>query len=413
MSVAAINYREAFFPMKDLTRIIGMPTYETLHMMHLELKTNSTSVHSNLAGGQFGHLGLVLSPAGYAMVSNVPYARPTHPGDLVIPAAPASRHQQEAHERTHKEQLRTFHETRNVEIALIQQIVSAVDSQYISAMKNRTTGQFTGTVYQIIVYLQNTYGKISPGQLSAFEKEVTEFHYDPVTPIDIVYNKVEDLIEYGELARNPFSQLQTITKAYNIINKTGTFKDGIKAWNRITDPNQKTWITFKIHFRTAHDELAETGDLTLRQAGYHQANLVDEIVERLQSTRAEEDNQRMEEMLVNAAMANTGGTQDPTMIPQILAQMQAMMTAMQTNTNQNQNAQGGGRPNNRPRRPNTGPRQGQPPQALPAWINKYCWTHGCCNHHGNACDNKAPGHKDNATKTNKLGGSEWGYVAPT
>jgi len=129
----------------------------------------------------------------------------------------------------------------------------------------------------------------------------------------------------------------------------------------------KAWITFKVHFKTAHDELAETGDLTLRQAGYHQANLVDEIVERLQSTRVEEEEQRMEEMLVNAAMANTGTTQDP-MIPQILAQMQAMMTAMQTNTNQNAT---GGRPNNRNRiRTNTGPRQGQPPQPLPAWINK-------------------------------------------
>jgi hypothetical protein len=62
MSIAAINYRETFFPMKDLTRIIGIPTYETLHVMHLELKTNSTSVHSNLGGGQFGHLGLVISP---------------------------------------------------------------------------------------------------------------------------------------------------------------------------------------------------------------------------------------------------------------------------------------------------------------------------------------------------------------
>ena len=68
MSIAAINYRNAFFLIKDLTRIIGM--------MHLELKTNSTSVHSNLGGGQFGHLCLVLSPAGYAMVSNVPYACP-------------------------------------------------------------------------------------------------------------------------------------------------------------------------------------------------------------------------------------------------------------------------------------------------------------------------------------------------
>ena len=94
MSIAAINYREAFFPIKDLTRIIGMPTYETLHMMYLELKTNSTSVHSNLAGGLFGHLGLLLSPARYLMVSNTPYIRPDHPGVLIIPAAPATRHQQ-------------------------------------------------------------------------------------------------------------------------------------------------------------------------------------------------------------------------------------------------------------------------------------------------------------------------------
>jgi hypothetical protein len=205
MSIAAINYRETFFPVKDLTRIIGIPTYETLHTMHLELKTNSTSVHSNLGGGQFGHLGLVISPTRYAMESNAPYVRPAHPGELVIAAAD-TRHVQDAHERNYKEQLRTFHETHNVEIALIQQIVSAVDGQYISPMKNRNTGQFTGTIYQILVYLQNTCGKISPGQLSAFEKEVTEFHYDPITPIDIVYNKVEDLVEYGELANNPYSQ---------------------------------------------------------------------------------------------------------------------------------------------------------------------------------------------------------------
>jgi hypothetical protein len=404
MSIAAINYRETFFPVKDLTRIIGIPTYETLHTMHIELKTNSTSVHSNLGGGQFGHLGLVISPARYAMESNAPYVRPAHPGTLVIAAAD-TRHAQDAHERTYKEQLRTFHETRNVEIALIQQIVSAVDGQYISPMKNRNTGQFTGTIYQILVYLQNTYGKISPGQLSAFEKEVTEFHYDPITPIDIVYNKVEDLIEYGELAHNPYSQLQTITKAYNSINATGTFKDGIKTWNRIIDPLQKTWINFKIHFRTTHAELSETGDLTLRQAGYHQANFVDEIVTRLQAEQTTREDTQMEETLqhlANAATSSTSATTD-TMIPQLLAQMQAMMTAMQQQNTTNSSSE-----RTRTRVTLTGPRQGQPPNPLPAWINKYCWTHGRCNHHGRVCRDKAPGHKDDATKTDKLGGSEWG-----
>jgi hypothetical protein len=410
MSLAAINYRETFFPVKDLTRIIGIPTYETLHTLHLELKTNSTSVHSNLGGGQFGHLGLVISPARYAMESNEAYVRPVHPGTLVI-AAGDTRHAQDAHEREHKEQLRTFHETRNVEIALIQQIVSAIDGQYISPMKNRNTGQFTGTIYQILVYLQNTYGKISPGQLSAFEKEVSEYHYDPITPIDVVFNKVEDLIEYGELARNPYSELQTITKAYNIINATGTFKDGIKAWNRIVDPLHKTWIAFRIHFRTAHDELAETGDLTLRQSGYHQANMVDEIVTRLQSEQANQESTRIEEtlqQLANAAITAPNPQADP-MIPQLLAQMaqmQAMMTNMQTQTQT-------GNPNgrrNRPRTTLTGPRPGQPPHPLPEWINKYCWTHGLCSHHGRACRDKAPGHNDAATKTNKLGGSDWGCI---
>jgi hypothetical protein len=374
--------------------------------MHLELKTNSTSVYSNLCGGQFGHLGLVISPTRYAMESNEPYIRPARPpGELVLTAA-ETRHAQDAHERLrYKEQLRTFHETRNVEIALIQQIVSAIDGQYISPMKNRNTGQFTGTIYQILVYLQNMYEKIAPGQLSAFEKEVTEFHYDPVTPIDLVYNKVEDLVKYGELARNPYSQLQTITKAYNIINTTGAFKDGIKTWNRIMNPLEKTWITSKIHFRTAHEELAETDDLTLCQAGYHQANIADEIVNRLQAEQITREDTRIEEtlqQLANAATNNPGTTTD-TLIPQLLAQMQTMMTAMQSQ--QSTNNQKEDRTHTRPSL--TGPRQGQPPNPLPTWINKYCWTHGRCNHHGHGCRDKTTGHKDEATKTNKLGGSDW------
>jgi hypothetical protein len=246
---------------------------------------------------------------------------------------------------------------------------------------------------------------------------VTELHYDPVTPIDLVFNKVEDLVEYGELAHNPYSQLQTITKAYNILNATGTFKDGIKTWNRIIDPLQKTWINFKVHFRTTHKELSETGDLTLRQAGYHQANIFDEIVTRLQAEQTTRDDTQMEEtlqhLLANAAIPSPPVTADP-MMPQLLAQMQAMMTAMQQQTQQQTQQQStatnSSRERTRTRASLTGPRPGQPPNPLPAWINKYCWTHGCCNHHGRVCRDKAPGHKDDATKAVKLGGSEWGCI---
>jgi hypothetical protein len=99
----------------------------------------------------------------------------------------------------------------------------------------------------------------------------------------------------------------------------------------------------------------------------------------------------------------------------LLAQMQAMMTAMQQQQSQQQTQQhstatNSTRDRTRTRVSLTDPRPGQPPNPLPAWINKYCWTHGCCNHHGRGCRDKAPGHKDDATKEAKLGGSEWGCI---
>ena len=41
------------------------------------------------------------------------------------------------------------------------------------------------------------------------------------------------------------------------------------------------WITFKTHFCEAHQKLTKTGELTLKESGYGQANLVEDIVIRL------------------------------------------------------------------------------------------------------------------------------------
>ena len=41
--------------------------------------------------------------------------------------------------------------------------------------------------------------------------------------------------------------------------------------------------------------------------------------------------------------------------------------------------------------------------------NGYCWSHGykvTCDHNSTTCTAKKPGHKDNATRTNTMGGSQ-------
>ena len=64
-------------------------------------------------------------------------------------------------------------------------------------------------------------------------------YYYPVTPVKHIFNKVEDLVEYVDMAACPYSHPQAISKAYNILNKTGKFRESIKSWNRLP-PIQKT-----------------------------------------------------------------------------------------------------------------------------------------------------------------------------
>ena len=87
--------------------------------MQLELKANAISVHSNLGGGNHGHLGLLMTDPQYTLIVNTPYVRPVHPGIFVL-AGGETRVQADAFQRAHDETLlRVFYEVRGVDQALI------------------------------------------------------------------------------------------------------------------------------------------------------------------------------------------------------------------------------------------------------------------------------------------------------
>ena len=104
--------------------------------------------------------------------------------------------------------------------------------------------------------------------------------YDPINPIEQVFNRIKDLVDYREIACNTYAQTQAISKAYNILNKTGIFKEYIKTW-KCGPTVEHTWINFKDHFHQGYDELQETEDLTLQNAGYGNTNLIKEIAHRI------------------------------------------------------------------------------------------------------------------------------------
>ena len=204
----AINYIETVFEYKELTKIHGEPTYESVKRLHNEVKANAVQVRSNLGGGNFGHLGLVMSNAQYALISGVPFNRPAHSGPLVVPPG-STQAQIQAIRDTHREQLRVFHEVLGVESNLRQQIVAAIEPPYLKTIRNRHTNAINLTISEIfMLHLYPRYGMVDPQILADEYTKVSQMNYDVAFPPDEVYEAVEDLLDMTETAEVPYTQKQ-------------------------------------------------------------------------------------------------------------------------------------------------------------------------------------------------------------
>ena len=105
--------------------------------------------------------------------------------------------------------------------------------------------------------------------------------YDLSQKIGIIFNSIDDLVEYARAAEAELTQNQTINLVLVILNRQRIFKDNIRAW-KCTNQALKTWDNLKNDFRKSHLELRETGG-TIDELGFHNSNsIVDQMMARLQ-----------------------------------------------------------------------------------------------------------------------------------
>ena len=196
--------------------------------------------------------------------------------------------------------------------------------------------------------------------------------YDPAQPIDIIFNSIDDLVEYARAAEVELTQSQTINLALVILNKQRIFRDDIRAWKR-TNHTYKTWTNFKHDFRETHLELQETGG-TIDDLGFHNANaIVNQMMARLQV----DEDERMATATQHATALVSANQANATMESQIqtlLAQVQALQLANTPNHGSNYSRV---RARVRVRGRVRGRGRSQPSAPL---TPKYCWTHSNCNH---------------------------------
>ena len=93
--------------------------------------------------------------------------------------------------------IKFYHEVRGFEQALIQQVVTAADKQYIISMKNLTIRNFTGDILEIFCVPHVNVPNLFTESFELFQNRVIDIHYDTVTPVDNIYKKIKYFLKYG------------------------------------------------------------------------------------------------------------------------------------------------------------------------------------------------------------------------
>ena len=425
-----IDYANSLFQYPTLDRIIGEPKYESLRNLKMQLKANAITVGGNT---NFGYLGLVLTPTEFAQVSNTPFQRPQRPAPLNIPQF-TQYHQAFNMQQRHQEQLRKYNEYENVEKALIKQLVAAVDRTYIKCFENHLTGSITANIPTILAHLFRNYGRVTSEQLAKEEEKVNTYYWPPTDPPDVLFNMIEELAVTAEAASLPKTLAQLINYGLNAVRKTGEYERALAEWFA-TPEQDKTWVNFKTHFTDAQQQLRLVRGESMRNTPFHQANLMlqeevrkdfesmqDDIVTSLNSIAemAAQNNQppAPEPAPAPAPSANAAmrtASNEPVTMEKLMqmfdskiANLETRLTSSMNNGNgSNPGYRGGRNNNNNNNNNNTNNRRVK--LANGRIVDKYCYSHGACNHAGTNCNNPRPDHKPEATFQNRMGGSRY-YV---
>ena len=412
MTIGTIDYASSYFKFKTPTPIRGEPTHKSLKRLKLELQANASSVETDLGGGNYGYLGLVLTDDEYASIPHTqPFVAPNYPPPLLIPATSTQIQAIELKEQ-HGEAKRLYLECKNVEKALLRHIQDAIEDKFIEPLVDPYTNLLTGDVPSILAYLDYNYGKVRSEEVTQKDNEVMTMSWQPTDPLVLLTRPIEQLQKLATTAGIPYTNSQILEKGLTLIRSTRDFEYALTQWED-KPQDDKTWANFKTHFHEAQLQLKKIRGPTMQQAGYHHANvLAQELSRQIQQQLAQRDEQLLSVIQSIPSLAETSSSSDsddtpPSQIANSVITQNTQLEILKLLQDIRQDMIKGNQ--QQKREPRKGPFKKTPDdQTQPKRRNTsyYCWTCGKSNHLSKKCKFKVPGHQDLATFENKMGGSK-------
>ena len=237
------------FPIKTLPKIDGEPTYESINAIMQMLYANAATSPTTMGGGTHGHIGLIMKPALYRTLSDVPYSIPVDPGPIPAFAPGSSGLVREQITNEFDESKRIFANHYNMDLALKALIIEAMDTVYLEEKRDRYTGFLSVTARDLMDHLLQRYGKITASAHMANKRKIDE-PLDPAAPIDVYFKRIDECVQFATDAETAYTSEQILQTAYYAISSSNLYTDACNEWRR-KPTHEKTWANFKIFLPTS------------------------------------------------------------------------------------------------------------------------------------------------------------------
>eukprot|EP00957_Ditylum_brightwellii_P176408 13433251-Ditylum_brightwellii.AAC.1 len=194
---------------------------------------------------------------------------------------------------------------------------------------------------------------------------------DMSQPINAYFTKIDECIQFATNGKTPFKAGQILTAA--------TYEPAV----------DRTWEKFKTFFADEYAELCKEEQLTAKELHFQQANVMQNVSEALDNLARDiiAERNTMQELVTSNKVLTESNT--------LLAEQ---VKIMQNQYLQSKELIKEVRDNKKTWRPKT------------EWDpHGYCWSCGyqvTRNHNSVTCLHKKEGHKDTATRSNNMGGSQ-------
>ena len=267
--MTTIEIIKDYFSHPTIKPIVGQPSYETINPLHQKNNANAASVVSHLGNGHLGLLYLTVTPAVFLTVCTVEFVQPVNPGPNPVYPPGAIQFQIQAINALRVQSTKDLKQYDATDRALKQQLLGTVYDMNVNVLSDTHVGYANVTTLQLLTHLYSTYVNITDGGLK-YNKDAMAAPYDVNLPIETLYKRIGENVQYTAAANTPFTAAQVVSTAFHVIQKTGMFVDDCKTWKR-RPAIEKTWSQLKTDFSIAHNELRESQH-TARTSGFHGNN---------------------------------------------------------------------------------------------------------------------------------------------